>query len=160
MGEVGDGDVFAVVLVKEGEGRSEFFVFTERGGALIEGASNADDTANISLMVEERFFGGGGPIDEPAAARDEFDTVDDRFSSFKNTEVVLADVFQDVRWDEIIVAFVEDVFGFKDFTKAGIPGDVAEVAVFDEVDEAGEVVEDGGEMVLDVVLLKELVILH
>ena len=32
--------------------------------------------------------------------------------------------------------------------------------VFDEVDETGEVVEDAGEVVLDVVLLKELVILH
>ena len=62
--------------------------------------------------------------------------------------------------DEVIVPLAEDVGGFEDFAKALVVGDVAEVAVFDEVDEAGEIVKDGGKVVLDVVLLKELVILH
>ena len=44
--ELGDGDVFAVVLVEELEGGSEFFVYAERGGSLIERAGDADDAAN------------------------------------------------------------------------------------------------------------------
>lgn len=41
-----------------------------------------------------------------------------------------------------------------------IVGDVSESPVFDEVDEVGEVVEDGGEVVFNAVLLKESFILH
>jgi hypothetical protein len=69
-------------------------------------------------------------------------------------------VFQDVLGDKIIVALSEDIAGFEDFTKLLVECDVAEIAVFDEVDESGKVVEDGGEVILDLMVRKEFGVLH
>ena len=64
LGESGDRDVLAEVFVEEVEGGSEFFVLSQGGGALFEGARDSDDAANLALLIEEGFLGGGGPIDE------------------------------------------------------------------------------------------------
>lgn len=82
FGEVSDRDIFPVVLIKESEGWSELFVFCERGGALIEGAGDANDPADFALLIDEGLLGGGGPIDEAVSARDELDPIDDGFSGF------------------------------------------------------------------------------
>ena len=62
----------------------------------------------------------------------------------------------------VLVSFPENFIRvrFEDFAETLVVGDVAKVEVFDKVDEAREVVEDGGKMILDLVLLKESVILH
>jgi len=93
FGEFGDGDVVTVALVEECQSGSEFLVFGEGGGALVEGAGDADDAADGSFLIEEGLFGGGGPVDEAAAAGDELDAVDDGLAGFKDAEVVFADVF-------------------------------------------------------------------
>lgn len=156
----GDGDVFAVVVVKEVEGGAEFIVFTEGGDALVEGAGDADDAADFFFLVIEGLFGGGGPVDEAVATRDEFDVVNDGFACFDDAEVVSLDGFENASGDEIAVFFSEDIFGFEDFAEFAVVGDVAKVAVFDKVDEAGEVIKDTGEVVLDVVVFEELRVLH
>ena len=92
FGELGDGDVVAVTLVEEGQSGSEFLVFGKGGGALIEGAGDADDAADCAFLIEEGLFGSGGPVDEAAAAGDEFDAVDDGLGGFDNTEVVFSDM--------------------------------------------------------------------
>jgi hypothetical protein len=92
FGELGDGDIIAEFAVEELEGGAEFVVFGEGGGALVEGAGDADDAANFPVLVEEGLFGGGGPVDEAAAAWDEFDAVNDGISGFDDAEVIVADV--------------------------------------------------------------------
>ena len=52
LGEFGDGDVVAVVLVEELKGGAEFFVFGEGGDALVKGTGDAYDPANFSQFVE------------------------------------------------------------------------------------------------------------
>lgn len=69
-------------------------------------------------------------------------------------------MLENVGRHEVAILLAEDVLRLKNLTEPSVSSDVSEVAVFDEVDEAGEIIEDAGEMVLDVVLLKELVILH
>lgn len=75
--EFGDGDVVPVMLVEKLERGAEFFVFAERGGALVEGAADADDSANLAVGISKRFFCRGGPIDKSTAAWDEFDAIGD-----------------------------------------------------------------------------------
>lgn len=62
--------------------------------------------------------------------------------------------------DEVVILFSEDVFGFKNFAELFVKCDVAEIPVFDEVNESGEVVEDGGEVVFDLMFREELRVLH
>lgn len=104
-GEFGDGDVFPVVPVKAFEGRAEFLVFAERGGALIEGARDADDSAYFTLMVQKRFFGGDGPVQKALALGDELDAVDHGFSGFQDAEIIFANVIQDMGRDKIVIPF-------------------------------------------------------
>ena len=162
LSEVGDGDIVAVILVEKLESPAEFLVHAEGGGSLAEGAGDTDDAADFSVLVIEGLFGGVGPVDEAVAAGGEFDAVDDGLPGFEDGEVILANVFENVGRDVVVVAFSENGIGggFEDFAEALIVGDVTEVAIFDEVDEAGEVIKDGGKVVLDLVLLKESVILH
>ena len=82
---------------------------------------------------------------------------------FKNAEVILANVLQDVGGDVVVIFFPDDFFllgGVEDLAKSIVVGDVFEFAVFDEVDEPRQVVEDGGEMVFNAMLSKESVVLH
>lgn len=65
-----------------------------------------------------------------------------------------------MRRHEVIVTLPKDVGGGEDFAEVLIVSDVAKISVFDEVDEAGKVVKEGGKMVFDVVPMKESVILH
>lgn len=146
--------------MEELQGGTEFFVFAERGGALIEGAADADDATNLVVGIEEWLFGGGGPVDETAAAGNEFDTVDDGLAGFKNSEIIFSDVFQDMLRDEVIVPLSEDVGGLENFTKLFVERNIAKVTIFDEVDEPREVVEDGGEVMLDVMIFEKLSVLH
>jgi len=138
FGEFGDGDVFAVALVEELEGGTEFVVLGEGGDTLVEGASDADDAAGFSVLVEEGFLCGGGPVDKAAASGNEFDVVDDGVSGFEDAEVVAFDGFEDVSGDEVVVALAEDGGGFKDFAEALVVRDVSEIEVFYEVDEKSE----------------------
>lgn len=92
LGEFGDGDVFPIPLVEEPEGGSEFVVLGKGGGALVEGTRDTDDAADFSPLIEEGLLGGGGPVDEAAAARDELDSVDDGLAAFDDAEVVGTDV--------------------------------------------------------------------
>lgn len=158
--EFDDSDVVAIVLMEELQGGTEFFVFTERGGALIEGAADADDATNFVVGIEEGLFSGGGPVDEPAAAGNEFDPVDDGLAGFKNPEIIFADVFQDMLRDEVIVPLSEDVGGLENLAKLFVERNIAKVTIFDEVDESREVVEDGCEVILDVMIFEELGVLH
>ena len=69
----------------------------------------------------------------------------------------------DVVRNVVVVSFAEDFVGrrsLEDFGEPVVVGDVAAVLVFDKVDEAREVVEYGGKVVLDFVRLKKSVILH
>lgn len=61
---------------------------------------------------------------------------------------------------EVAVLPPEDVLRLKNLAEPSVSSDVAEITVFNEVDEAREVIEDAGEMVLDVVDLKKSFILH
>ena len=158
--EFSDGDVVPIVFVKKLKSGPKFFVFAQRGGALVEGAGDANDATDFVIGVAERFFCRCGPIDKATTARYKFDTIDDGLTRFQNSEVILANVFEDVLRNEIIIAFAENVSGLENFTELFVECNVAELAVFDEVDEAGEVVEDGGEMILNAIFPEELVVLH
>ena len=160
FGDGGDGDVFAVVFVKESEGGAEFVVFAEGGDALVEGAGDADDATDFFFLVIKGLFGGGGPVDEAITARDKFDVVNDGGAGFENAEVVALDGFKNASGNEVAVFFPKDVLGLKDFAEFAVIGDVAKVAILDEVDEAGKVVKDPREMILDVVVLEELFLMH
>lgn len=74
--------------------------------------------------------------------------------------IVLSDMLQNMFRDEIIITSAEDVSGLEDSAKLLIEGDVAKVPVFDEVDESGEFVEDGGKVILNAIFTEELVVLH
>lgn len=72
----------------------------------------------------------------------------------------MANVFKDVLRNEIIITFAENLGGLENFTELFVECNVAELAVFDEVDKTGEVVEDGGEMILNAIFPEELIVLH
>ena len=127
---------------------------------MIKGAADPNDTTNFVVGIEQWLLGGGGPVDETAAARDEFNTVDDGLTRFKYSEIIFADVFQDMLRDEVIVPLSEDVAGLENFAKLFVERNIAKVTIFDEVDEPREVVENGGEVILDVMIFEKLSVLH
>ncbi len=72
---------------------------------MVEGTGDADEPANVSVLIVEWFFGGIGPVDKAVAARDEFNAVHDGFAGFKNAEVIHADVLHDVLRNVVVVSF-------------------------------------------------------
>lgn len=128
-----------------------------------EGTGHPDDSANLPRIVPERFLGSSGPIDESVAARDEFDLVDEGLSSGENLEVVFPNLFPDVFWDVVVISFTQNLIvllGIEDLAKPLVIGHVATVSIFDEEDEAGDLVKDRREVAPHPMLLKEAVILH
>ena len=130
---------------------------------MVERTGDSNEAADVSVLVVERFFGGVRPVDKAVASGDEFDAIDDGLAGFENAKVILANVLHDVRRNVVVVPFSQNFVrrrGFEDLTEPIIVGYVAEVAVFDEIDEAGQIVEDGGKVVLDFIRMKKSVILH
>lgn len=111
FGELGDGDVFAVAFVEELKRGTEFFVHAERGGALVERPGDADEAADLSLLIVEWFFSGIRPVDEAVSARDKFDAVHDGLAGLKDAQVILADVLHDVLGDVVVVPLSENFGG-------------------------------------------------
>ena len=70
------------MLMQELEGGAELLVLSQGSGALVEGAGDANDTANLALLIVERLLGGGGPIDESITPWHELDPVDDGLAGF------------------------------------------------------------------------------
>ena len=161
--EGADSDVLPKVLVKEVEGWPEFFILAHRSGSLFEGTSNSDNAANLPVLIKKWLLGRGGPIDESIATWDKLDAVGDRFPSLDDFQIIGANVLEDVDRNVVVVFLAEDfigVGGIKDFYQTLVVSDVFEFTVFDEVDKAWQVVKDGGKMVLDLMILKEAVVLH
>ena len=68
-----------------------------------------------------------------------------------------------MRGNVVVVFFADDLiglFGVKDFAQTLVVSDVLEVAIFHEIDEARKLIEDGDQMVLDLILLEKSVVLH
>ena len=130
---------------------------------MVEGSRDSDESADLAVLIVEWFLGGHRPIDKAITAWHELDPIHDGLAGFEEAKVVLANVLHDVRRNVVVVPFSQNFVrrrGFEDLTEPVTVGYVAEVAVFDEIDEAGQIVEDGGKVVLDFIRMKKSVILH
>ena len=104
--------------MEEFKGGTEFFVLSEREGALLEWAGDSDDPTDLAFLIEEWLFGGGRPVDEPTTSRDEFDLIDDGDPGFEDLEIIVSHVLENRHGKVVVVFFTEDfgrIFGLKDF---------------------------------------------
>ena len=162
-GKFGDRDVFVERPVQEFQRGPQFVVLLQGGITLAKWPSYAYDAADIAPGVEEGFFIGGGPIDKAVAGRNEFDSIVDGFTGFNDMEVVLAPYLHNMKRDEVPISFSQDlgaVIDAEQFEQTFIEEDVAQLDVFDEKRVASQVIEDTGDRILKVVLLKKSVVFH
>ena len=130
---------------------------------MVEGAGDSDDSANFTLLIIKRLLGGGRPVHEAIASRNEFDPIDDRLSGLENSQIVFANVFKNVGRDIIVVLFADNLLrlgSVEDFAQTLVVSDVSEVGIFDEIDKARKVVKDGCEVIFDLIRLEKSVVLH
>ena len=78
---------------------------------MVERPGDADEAADLSLLIVEWFFSGIRPVDEAVSARDKFDAVHDGLAGLKDAQVILADVLHDVLGDVVVVPLPENFGG-------------------------------------------------